>query len=53
MIAYCRTVLQSNVRGRLTDHVAVPEYQATSTTRLNPAAVSEVHHAVTAAPPPA
>jgi hypothetical protein len=25
VIAYCRTVLHSNVRGRLTDHVAVPE----------------------------
>lgn len=25
VIAYCRTVMHSNVRGRLTDHVAVPE----------------------------
>ena len=25
VIAYCRTVLHSNVRGRLTDHIAVPE----------------------------
>ncbi len=25
VIAYCRTILHSNVRGRLTDHVAVPE----------------------------
>jgi hypothetical protein len=25
VIAYCRTVLHSNVRGRLSDHVAVPE----------------------------
>jgi hypothetical protein len=25
VVAYCRTVLHSNVRGRLTDHVAVPE----------------------------
>ena len=25
VIAYCRTVLHSNVRGRLTDHVAVPD----------------------------
>jgi hypothetical protein len=24
-VAYCRTILHSNVRGRLTDHVAVPE----------------------------
>lgn len=24
-VAYCRTVLHSNVRGRLTDHVAVPD----------------------------
>lgn len=25
VVAYCRTILHSNVRGRLTDHVAVPE----------------------------
>jgi hypothetical protein len=25
VVAYCRTVLHSNVRGRLTDHVTVPE----------------------------
>lgn len=33
VIAYCRTVLHSNVRGCLTDHVAVPDEMVESTIR--------------------